>query len=343
MSFIGDYPEDFTTVSVYFTTHDGNGAPVAPLTAFEAGDVSIYKNGSATQKTSTNGMTMTSPFDGIVGLHQLLIDTSNDTGDSGFWTTGGGGVYTCILNPDTETVNGQVALKVLATFGICLSPALRPTVANRTLDVTATGGAGIDLANVENQGSTLALSGTTIKTATDVETDTQDIQSRLPAALVSGRMDSSTGAMAAAVLTAAAIATDAITAAKIAADAIGASELAADAVTEIQSGLSTLTAAGVRTAVGLGSANLDTQLAAIASYIDTEVMAIKDKTDLIPGTIDGKTFAQLVTLIAAAVLGKCSGLDGTTAIFRAVDDSKDRITATVDANGNRTAITLDAA
>jgi hypothetical protein len=39
--------------------------------------------------------------------------------------------------------------------------------------------------------------------------------------------------------------------------------VAASAVTEIQSGLSTLDAAGVRTAVGLASANLDTQLAAL--------------------------------------------------------------------------------
>lgn len=60
------------------------------------------------------------------------------------------------------------------------------------------------------------------------------IQSRLPAALVSGRMDVSVGAMAATVLTAAAIATDAITAAKIAADAIGSSELATTAVNEIR-------------------------------------------------------------------------------------------------------------
>lgn len=54
-----------------------------------------------------------------------------------------------------------------------------------------------------------------------------------PNALVSGRVDGSVGAMAAAVLTATAIATDAITAAKIATDAIGASELAADAAIEI--------------------------------------------------------------------------------------------------------------
>jgi hypothetical protein len=98
-----------------------------------------------------------------------------------------------------------------------------------------------------------------------VQSDTNDIQTRLPAALVSGRMDASVGAMAAGVVTAAAVATDAIDA-----DAI-----AADAVTEIQSGLSTLNAAGVRGAVGLASANLDTQLSAVKS----DTGAIKTKTD----------------------------------------------------------------
>src|SRR5690606_41144205 len=44
------------------------------------------------------------------------------------------------------------------------------------------------------------------------------IQSRLPAALVSGRIDASVGAMAANVVTASAIAADAITDAKVAAD-----------------------------------------------------------------------------------------------------------------------------
>lgn len=49
----------------------------------------------------------------------------------------------------------------------------------------------------------------------------------------------------------------------LAADSVNVSALAADAVAEIQSGLSTLNAAGVRTAVGLASANLDTQLDAL--------------------------------------------------------------------------------
>jgi hypothetical protein len=46
--------------------------------------------------------------------------------------------------------------------------ALHPTTAGRTLDITSTGAAGIDLANVENPTTTLNLSGTTIKNTTDI-------------------------------------------------------------------------------------------------------------------------------------------------------------------------------
>jgi hypothetical protein len=43
----------------------------------------------------------------------------------------------------------------------------------------------------------------------------------------------------------------------------------------------------------------------------------------------------------AVLLGKASGLATTTAVYRDVADTKDVITATVDADGNRTAITRD--
>ena len=78
-----------------------------------------------------------------------------------------------------------------------------------------------------------------------VETDTQDIQSRIPAALVSGRIDASVGAMATNTLTASALATD--------------------AVAEIQSGLATAAA-----------------LTVVDDFLDTEIAAIKAKTDTIP-------------------------------------------------------------
>ena len=58
-----------------------------------------------------------------------------------------------------------------------------PTISGRSLDVTVTGAAGVDWGNLENPTTTVGLSGTTVKTATDVETDTADIQTRIPAAL----------------------------------------------------------------------------------------------------------------------------------------------------------------
>lgn len=59
----------------------------------------------------------------------------------------------------------------------------------------------------------------------------------------------------------------------------------------------------------------------------------------------GLTLRQALRLMAAALAGKASGAastGGTVKFRNAVADSKDRITAVVDANGNRTSITLDA-
>jgi hypothetical protein len=76
---------------------------------------------------------------------------------------------------------------------------------------------------------------------TTIQADLDDIQTRLPAALVSGRIDASVGAMAANVMTAAAA--------------------AADLTTELQSGLAT-----------------SADLATVAGYLDTEVAAILEDT-----------------------------------------------------------------
>ena len=111
-----------------------------------------------------------------------------------------------------------------------------------------------------------------------VQADTDNIQTRLPAALVSGRMDSSVGAMAAGVVTAAAIATN----------AIDADALATDAVTEIQSGLAT--AASITTLTG---------------YVDTEVAAIKAVTDKLDTTLvaDGGVYQFTANALELAPTG----------------------------------------
>jgi len=58
--------------------------------------------------------------------------------------------------------------------------------------------------------------------------------------------------------------------------------------------------------------------------------------------IEGYTPRQAFRLILASLAAKLSGAATTTVAIRDIADTKDRITATVDANGNRTAITLDA-
>jgi hypothetical protein len=133
-----------------------------------------------------------------------------------------------------------------------------------------------------------------------VQSDTDNIQTRIPAALVSGRIDASVGAMAANVMTAAAA--------------------ASDFTTELQSGLSTLDAAGVRTAVGLASANLDTQLAAIDDVLDTEVAAIKAKTDNLPSDpADQSLIIAATDAILTAVGDVPTNAELTTALGTADD------------------------
>lgn len=92
-----------STVRISFNTNDGDGAPVAPSSAFAASDFVIYKDGSATQKTTTNGITVTSPFDSLVGLHLIEIDTSNDTDDADFWVLNS--EYRVAIN-SAKTVDG---------------------------------------------------------------------------------------------------------------------------------------------------------------------------------------------------------------------------------------------
>ncbi len=54
------------------------------------------------------------------------------------------------------------------------------------------------------------------------------------------------------------------------------------------------------------------------------------------------TMRQLLRLMASALFGKASGGGTATITFRDLGDSKNRITATVTANGDRTTVVLDA-
>lgn len=55
----------------------------------------------------------------------------------------------------------------------------------------------------------------------------------------------------------------------------------------------------------------------------------------------GLTQEELLRIFAAVLAGKVSGAGTGTEVFRGINDDKDRVTATVDSSGNRTAIILD--
>jgi hypothetical protein len=106
-------------------------------------------------------------------------------------------------------------------------------------------------------------------------------------------------------------------------------------------GFSTHSAADVVTALGTGATL--TALATAAAVGDIPTAAETAAAVLAAGDVDGFTLEQTLKLCLAALAGKLSGAATTTVTIRAADDSKARVTAVVDADGNRSTVTLDAA
>lgn len=248
--------------------------------------------GSSYQLVPTTTAAVASGVTAIGGQSAMIAVRSGDV-----LTVYLGGLAGDNANPDTTVRWFELA-------------ALRPTTADRTLDVSSGGEAGVDWANVGSPTTTVNLSGTTVKTATDVETDTADIQNRLPAALVSGRVDASTGAMAANVVTAAALAADAGTEIAAAVRTELAAELAhLDADVSEAGGLTAQeTRDAMKLAPSAGAAaegSIDDMLADMPATILTTAIAAHDDT---PGTV-----GYLLSLLA--------GLDFTAVNLVATSDA----------------------
>ena len=94
-----------------------------------------------------------------------------------------------------------------------------------------------------------------------------------------------------------------------------------DAAWITATGFSTLTASGVRDAVGLATASLDTQLTAIDNFLDTEVSAIKAQTDLLPSDpADASVVAGLIAAVSTKVDTIDDFLDTEVAAIKAKTD-----------------------
>jgi hypothetical protein len=83
-------------------------------------------------------------------------------------------------------------------------------------------------------------------------------------------------------------------------------------------------------------------LVARSNLIDTVKLGSSAATEVWAHQLEGMfTAKQIMRLMAAALAGKISGAEGTNVKIRDLNDSKDRIDATVDGYGNRLSVTLD--
>src|SRR3990170_4790424 len=156
-----------------FDSFDGGTGASITLTGLAVGDILVYKGTSMTQRSSTSGFVLLDTdgidFDAITGIHGFSIDTGDNT-DAGFYAVGAW--YHVIVS--AVTIDAQTVSFVAAAFRI----------------MAAEGVAGVPDVNVTHVGDTA-------QTAGDIMADTNDIQTRLPAALVAGRVGASGGAIAA--------------------------------------------------------------------------------------------------------------------------------------------------
>ena len=90
-----------------------NAATGASITRATDGSIRIYKNNSATQRTSANGITDTEDFDSLTGVHHLRIDLADNT-DAGFYAAGS--EYQVVLVG--AVIDGLTINAVLAHFSI---------------------------------------------------------------------------------------------------------------------------------------------------------------------------------------------------------------------------------
>lgn len=88
----------------------------------------------------------------------------------------------------------------------------------------------------------------------------------------------------------------------------------------------------------IGAFSIQNRYGGTAPTANAVADALLDRAD---GIETGFTLRQALRLILSAEAGKVSGAGGTSVTIRDVNDTKNRIVATVDSNGNRSAVTKD--
>ena len=163
MQYLGDYAED-ATLNFKFSTHKADGTPIA-LAGTPA--ISVYKANGTTQ--STAGVTLTTDFDSVTGLNNVLIDLSADA----FYAPGND--YSVVIT--TGTVNSvSVVGTVLAHFSIENRYELQtgdvyPVVAKETTLATVAGYLDTEIADIKAKTDLIPASPAAVGSAMTLTSD----------------------------------------------------------------------------------------------------------------------------------------------------------------------------
>lgn len=346
MAYIGDFRLG-DTFDTSFCTVQSTGAP---FTLAGSPVISAYVGNSTTEITA--GITLTVDFDSRTGLNHVRVVA---TSGNGFATASN---YRLVIT--TGTVNSVSAVGyVVAEFSIENRSALMPTTATRTLDVASTGEAGLDYSNVLSYvagpfAPTAVIDSGTAQSATGTTLVLRAAAAFADSELVGATIvirSATTGAGQRRLITANVGSTDTCTVDAwtttptgtivydIFGSAPGSTTSPAPVNTTQFAGQTITAAAGVTIPSSIASPTNITAAIGVA----LSPTGLDGPLDSVDGVETALSMRGYFKLAAAVLFGKASGLDTVTAVFRnAVADSKARVTATVDANGNRTAVTTDA-
>lgn len=173
MNYVGDYLHGATVYMLWNTT----AADGASITRATDGSIRIYRNGSDTQRSSSNGITDTEDFDSLTGVHLLQINTADNT-DSGFYAPGY--EYHVVLQGaviDTKTVNAAIGAFSIERASMPLTPRTPFASADPVMFSTAqpdiTGATATGITDVVTGGSSGSLvTGIAVRALTDTKLGT---------------------------------------------------------------------------------------------------------------------------------------------------------------------------
>lgn len=266
----------------------------------------------------------------LVGMWAIIHDIASAVQFSKVLITG----YTGSTKTITLSAGATFTAAAGDNFSVIDLAPLQATTTGRTLDVSSTGEAGIDWANIGSPTTAVNLSATNI----DVDQVVASVSGAVGSVTgavgsvtgnVGGNVTGSVGSVATGGITSGSFAAGAINAAAIAADAIGASELAADAVAEIADAVWDEARSGHVTAgsFGEGVASVQGNVTGSVGSVTGAVGSVTGAVGSVTGNVGGNVVGSVASVTAGVTVTTNNDKTGYALSAAGVDAIWDEATA----------------